>query len=154
MGSDELKDYEARFVELEHELNTFIQQKTVNESRWSWVASGGLVLSPALGGLSAALVIADVPTGLAAASAIVTGLSSVLTRHLPDDKKRIGNKVLAAKAEDLLHRVRDRADELGLEETTPYALLRRLRYEGNVLKATSSAAAAIQPFWEIPPAQD
>ena len=95
------------------------------------------------------LVMADVPAGIGAASAIVTGLSSLVT-GLPDDRNCVGNKVLAAKAQDLFERVVDREEELRLEQTTPYQLLRRFRYERSILNATSSTAAAVQPFWELP----
>ena len=143
--------YEDQFVALEHDLEDFIASKRENETRWSWVASGRIALAPVLGVLTAALVLSDVPTGVGAASAIVTGLSSLATGLLPDDRKRVGNKVLAAKAQNLRQRVIDREEELLLEQTTPYQMLRRFRYEYSVLNATSSTAAAVQPFWDLPP---
>jgi hypothetical protein len=74
-----------------------------------------------------------------------------LNSALPDDRKRVGNKILAAKAPDLLQRIRERDDELQLSGMSRYELLRGFRYESNVLEAISSTVAAIQPFRSMPP---
>ena len=143
--------YQARFAELEQELARFIDEKEANESRWSWVSSGRVVLTPVLGVMTAIVVLSDASDLVGAISAIVTGLSSIPAQLFPDDRKRTGNKVLAAKAANLLERVKNRDDELSLAQTTPYQLLRQFRYELGVLRATSATVAAVLPFWELPP---
>ena len=143
--------YEARFAELERFLDEFIDEKDKSESRWSLVSSGKIVLTPVLGVMTAIIVLSDTSDLVGAISAIVTGLSSIPAQLFPDDRKRTGNKVLAAKAKNLRDRVKNRDDELTLAQTTPYQLLRQFHYELGVLRATSSTAAAVFPFWEFPP---
>ena len=90
-------------------------------------------LTPVLGVMTAIVVLSDASDLVGAISAIVTGLSSIPAELFPDDRKRTGNKVLAAKAANLLERVKNRDDELSLAGTTPYQLLRQFRYELGVL---------------------
>ena len=151
MTNDDMARYEAQFAALAEEVDAFIEEKHDNETRWSWVASSRILLTPVLGILTAVLVLAEVPKGVGAVSAVVTGLSSLATGMFPDDRKRTGNKVLQAKARNLQQRIRDREEERQLDGVTPYQLLRRFRYELSVLQATSSSVAAVQPFWDVPP---
>jgi len=141
------------YTRLLSEIQALIKEKERNERRWSKVSSATIVLLLIV--LTAATIITSLVVDLRAIPAILaalTGAVSTVSAILPYEKKRLGNKVLIAKANDIRERAEDLRDGIGLSAATEdelYGRLAQLRYEKNVLCATSSTQAALRPFREV-----
>jgi hypothetical protein len=135
------------------ELDEVINEKTDNENRWSKVSTTAIVaitVTLTVGTIIATLVVdlRAIPAGLAALTGIVATASNIL----PYEKKRLGNKILLAKAKDVRERVEDLRDGISLASASideRYERLAQLRFEKHVICATSSAQAALRPFREV-----
>lgn len=157
MASDEkwqeaLEPLRSSFEVLVGELNEIIETKQDNETRWSWVNSSIVSIAGIGMGVLTIAAISAASRLTASILAGITALVSAASSLVPWDRKRRGNKVLAAKAVDIKERAQDALEghcRASPECPTPYDLLGKLRFEKNVVCATSSLDAAVRPFREI-----
>lgn len=146
--------FEGQCEKLLDDLQRLVDEKRENEGRWSKVSSFAIIVLVAV--LTVATIIsifvfAETPS----ISALIAGTAGVVTtasHALPYDRKRLGNKILLAKACDLCERVEDLKSgrwPAGTSDQARYEALVALRFEKNVLRATSSTQAALRPFREL-----